>query len=506
MSIMDELNRLTNFTVTQNGDVAFKTTLDANLDLFSKMGSIRSSRFYQCKDKMLNDLRVDFQRAYYENKELSLANLIYLRDILTGLGERDSFRHLLETVVLPLHENKMQEFLDIIEKYGRWDDSLIFLDNDETAPAYANFIRQRLENEPPEAPSLLAKWLPSINTSSSTQVARAKKLAKLMGYSERHYRKTLSALRKQLNIVETNLSKRDYSKINYQHVPARAMNKYKNAFSRADNENYSNYLHELLAGTVQAKSKTLYPHEIIRALTSPNGDTSNEEAIILAEAQWKAIERPSSDVKTIVVRDGSASMIGLPMQIGDALTILFSESLTGEFKDKFITFSSRPQFVDLTGAKTLDDKLSILSKYQDVTNTNIEAVYELILQASLNLPEEELIDRIVIISDMEFDQATVEYSYTRYGYHEEVHDMDSTLELARAKFLESGIKFPEIVFWNVNSNNSSFPASKFDNVKLVSGYSSTIIKDIINNESISPLEHMLKVLSRYDADVQSILN
>lgn len=511
MYIFDEIEKLTNTTVTNKGDGAYKTTLNKNLDLFSKMGAIRSGNNYYENAMNLSHLRIMFREAYAENKHLALANWIYLRDILSGLGERESFRYILKEVILPIYSNKVEEIIAIIEKYGRWDDSLILLDDPRTEKEYASIIRIKLESEDVENPSLLAKWLPSINTSNKIQVARAKKLARLMGYSEKTYRKTLSKLRKNLNIVERNLTKKTYDNINYSHVPARAMKQYKEAFERNDYYRFDSYLNQLASGEVKAKSDTLYPHEILNQLKLTSDwystqFTKDENVIKLAEAQWKAIQRSESDTNTIVVRDGSGSMYGKPLEIADALTILFSESLKGPFKDKFITFSSKPDMVNLTGCETLIDKLSILSKYDDTSNTNIEAVYELILQASLNIPEEERIDRIVIVSDMQFDDAIHDSSSRNFYFSASEEVIHSVFENAKIKFDIAGIKFPEVVFWNVNSYNTGFPASKFDHVKLVGGYSASIMRDIINNESITPNEHMMKVLFKYLFDVNTLVN
>ena len=108
---------------------------------------------------------------------------------------------------------------------------------------------------------------------------------------------------------------------------------------------------------------------------------------------------------TIVVADGSGSMtttVGgtntTALEVANALAIYFAERSSGEFKDKYITFSSRPQFVDMSPGKSLRDKLSIALGHNEVTNTNIEAVFDLILSTAVrnNMSQEDsLVERSV---------------------------------------------------------------------------------------------------------------
>lgn len=67
--------------------------------------------------------------------------------------------------------------------------------------------------------SLLAKWLPSVNTSNKDKVRLGRKLAKAFDMSEKEYRKTLSALRKEIDIIENYLREIDYS-FDYEKQPS----------------------------------------------------------------------------------------------------------------------------------------------------------------------------------------------------------------------------------------------------------------------------------------------
>ena len=86
---------------------------------------------------------------------------------------------------------------------------------------------------------------------------------------------------------------------------------------------------------------------------------------------------------------------------------------------------------------------------------------------------------------MEFD--VVENKYNGY----------TNLEAIKAKYAESGYTMPQLVFWNVCARTNQLPATKFSNgVAMVSGYSNTLIDEIIKGEIINPLTSMLKVLDK----------
>ena len=127
---------------------------------------------------------------------------------------------------------------------------------------------------------------------------------------------------------------------------------------------------------------------------------------------------------TMVVVDGSGSMESrirgskiMAIDVARSLGVFFSERCIGEFKDKVIEFSAKPRYIDLTNCHSLADKYNTLTKYSDCSNTNLEKVFDLLLKTAIdcNLPQSELPQRILIVSDMEFDSAT-----NIYGGHNEV--------------------------------------------------------------------------------------
>ena len=483
MNFMDNLIENNRTTRTTNGDVAYSTTLNANLDFFGGAGSIPVNKKYDSTEFM--NL---FKFAYEEDSETALKNALYYRDIRGGLGRREGFRQIL-TYLAGQNVEDFKRLVVLTAMYGRYDDlTMIAWDLPNEAQAFvvefiSTVFNEDMANLKSGNITLLGKWMPSANT----KVKNTRKLglfwAYRLGLSEREYRKALSQLRAQINIIETKLTKRDYS-FDYSKIPSRAMMKYTQAFIRNDEARYNEFKEQITVNpsVVAKKVAQLYPYEIIRKLKADEK---------MGEALWKAYPQDHFDGNIIVVRDGSGSMYGgygleaKPIEIADSMAIYTAERLKGKFKDRFITFSARPKLVDLSKVSALKDKLEVLWRHMDMENTNMSATMELIYNSSLDLPVEEQLDTILIISDMQFDRGTSNCS-------------ESVMDSWKNKFIEAGLKWPEIVYWNVDQSKITFPTSKYDNVKLVSGFSKAVLEDVMNNETTSAAEYMMKVLSRYN--------
>jgi hypothetical protein len=120
-----------------------------------------------------------------------------------------------------------------------------------------------------------------------------------------------------------------------------------------------------------------------------------------------------------------------------------------------------------------------MCKYNDCTNTDIEAVFMLILQTAVNahMSQSDLPDRILIVSDMEFDCATSYTSKKLYG-------MKSLFDELADRFAQYGYKMPKLVCWNVNSRTNTIPMVKNEaGIIMVSGYSPNIMSMIMSNQT-----------------------
>lgn len=477
MSFMDDLEIETGATLTENGGLALSTTGDKLLNLFAVLGALRS-RPTDVIDKFID--------AYNEDADLATKMAFYGRDVRGGLGERAVGRIMLNVLALKNPAVVSANLKNIVE-FGRWDD-LFVLFGTLCEDDMLSLVRTQLADDVDamlnnENISLLAKWMPSINASSKNTVALANRLAKALDLTSKQYRKTLSALRKYIDVTEVKMSANKWTDIDYKAVPSNAMSNYGNAFARHDYEGFSRYMDAVKSGDVKINAATLYPYNVIEALERSSRD--------VAEAQWRALPNyVEGDNNFLVMADVSGSMMGRPMHTSVGLAIYFAERNHGVFANKFMTFTDIPRIVDVTGN-------TLLEKYRSVTehvgfDTNLEAAFDAILSTAVRTKcqQADLPKALVIISDMEIN-----------AWHG--GSLTFTEEM-RKRFAEAGYEMPKLVYWNVDSRKDTFLASKNDpNAILVSGQSASTFKNLIKGIDLSAYEIMVETLNdpRYDCVV-----
>jgi len=506
-AIGETLNNEMNVSVTENGAVGYRTTGKELLDLNFAVASLRSMSDEEVANR--------FKKAFCEGKILAMKWLFFARDVRQGLGERRLFRVVLADLVKSNPEMVIP-VINLIPEYGRYDDLWCLLDDEKSADVVYQLVDDQLAQDITNAQlskpiSLLAKWLPSVNTSSAKTKAYGKKMCKALRMSEREYRKMLSKLRKYLDVVEVKMSGKNWSEIKYEAVPSRANLIYNNAFLRNDEERRRDYLDKLEKGETKINASTLFPHDIVHKYTNGNSYfRKSKDATI--EALWKALpDTVNGCSNTIVVADGSGSMTTRvdphssvsALDVANALAIYFAERSSGQFKDKYITFSERPKIVDFSNCDSLHAKIQTALAHDEVANTNIEAVFDLILTSAVNnhMSQEDLPANILIISDMEFDSCAcgslVELDSFIYGRNRYRHSkVDQRLfDLISQKYANAGYKMPRLIFWNVASRTGTIPVKENDlGVALVSGFSTNIAKMVMSGKT-DPFECLLETLN-----------
>lgn len=493
-------------TITTNGAVAYKHIGSSLTDLNFAISTFR--------EKLRNGENIWslFEKALKETPVYTLKWLLYLRDIREGIGEREAFRNLLYNLIINTNvDKKLIESFNIPE-YGRYDDliDLYFRlcktkqkQKSSRIEDIKNFILQNIKlqitedikniNKPESQISLLAKWLPSENASSKETRYRAKILSKKLKFNPKQYRKKLSVLRKRLDIVEKNMSSRKWSNIKYEAVPSKANLLYKEAFLRHDYERRSRYLDDLNNNRAKINSSVAFPHEIIAKYKNDNYHVLRFDATY--EAMWRSLNKPENFKETLVVRDGSGSMCtnlcgskGTILDVADALSIYCSENNKGYFKNKFITFSSNSEIVDMSNCLNLAEKINLLESYDDCSNTNVKSVFDLILNTALkeNLKQKDLPKNVLIISDMEFDSCMIAYG----------KNTDSLFDEIRKEYNHYGYELPKMIFWNLNQYRSDIiPMQENSNgLILLSGYSTSLMKIVCSTE-IDPFKALLNILN-----------
>ncbi|MBR6323003.1 MAG: DUF2828 family protein, partial [Lachnospiraceae bacterium] len=462
--------------------VTYRSTGSECLDLFSTIGALRSAPDEEVVTRFL--------RAYADDRDLAMKILFFARDIRGGLGERKVFRTILRYLAFT-HPESVRKNAELIGEYGRFDDLAVLLGTPCEAEA-VRVIRAQLDRdlvayEAGEEVSLLAKWLPSANASSDETVRRAKRIAKRLGYSEAEYRRILSKLRARIRIIENSLREYDYT-FEYEKQPSKALFKYRKAFLRNDGERYQEFLEKAEKESSKLHTGTLAPYDIVAPLVSWDRNTSLSEAEKRSiDVTWKAQEDFTGGENALVVVDGSGSMYcsnnPMPAAVAQSLGIYFAERNKGAFRNHFITFSANPRLVEIKG-RDIAEKLQYTMSFNEVSNTNLEKVFELILRTAMknHIPQEELPSKLYIISDMEFDSACDGADLTNF-------------ETAKRRFEAAGYRLPEVVFWNVESRNRQQPVRQNEQgAALVSGCSPQIF-DMLKGNILDPQSFMMKVLS-----------
>lgn len=502
--VKDTLNKDYNKSVTENGAVGYRTTGKKLLDLNFQVSSLRNQNEQEIKNK--------FTDIFYEDKLLAIKWLFYAGDVREGLGERRLFRIGMKYLV-ENHPELAKAVLELVPFYSRWDNLFCLLDSGLCDNIIQIVRRQLTEDQQHmkegKAVSLLAKWLPSANASSKETKRLAHIIIHKLDISEKEYRKMLSELRAYLKVVEVSMSKKEWSQINYAAVPSRANLIYNAAFLRNDEERRRSYLESLKKGETKIHASVLFPHDIVHNYVEREGwHFKLKELDDTLEELWKALPNYVADSEnTICVADGSGSMCSTVggtqitcLDVANALAIYFAERSTGEFQNTYITFSAHPQIVDFRNAVTLREKLEIAKRYNEVANTNIEAVFDLILKTAVrqHMKQEELPKNILILSDMEFDACV--YCGTQRGLSKEL------FQVFAKRYQKEGYQLPRLVFWNICSRTGTIPLKENDlGVALVSGFSPTIVKMVLSNAT-DPMETLLEQLraERYYAVEQAV--
>lgn len=442
---------------TENNAVTYNKSGSNLLDFYGQAGSMRGNPTQALKL---------FKLAFAEDRLLAIRTLFYLRDIRGGQGERDLFRICLEWLGTDYPE-VFEKIIEFVSEYGRWDD--LFFDNDKCF----DLIKSTLKSDSiSETPSLLAKWMPTINASSLITRAKARFFAEKLELPEKKYRKLIRDIRKKIATVEEKMSAQKWDKINYSQVPSQASRIYKDAFLKHDESRYSEFIEKAEKGEVKINAGTLYPYQIYDSVNSSYSKT--------LEALWNQLPDYTQGKNALVVADTSGSMTGRPMSVSVSLALYFAERNQGQFKDYFISFSERPKLHKVVG-KTLRERMGSI-ELGDVANTDIQAVFNLILDTAMknNTPESEMPSTIYIISDMEFDSCC---------------DNHTNFEVIKAKYEQAGYKLPNIVFWQVDSRSGENLPVRYDenNTAIVSGFSPVIFK--IATEGKTPEEVMLDTIN-----------
>jgi len=346
-----------------------------------------------------------------------IISAIQCRDIRNnGKGRRDQSRAMFLELITIFPET-MLKILPELKEYGSWKDYNLLLERFANGQKYndislekfvdaiynlyieqlkadrASYDEWQIQNEKGETTerckiSLAAKWLPKENRSLDRSTKCAKEIAKRM-YPDLFKYDFKSALKKvrifyaplQDAIITTEKLEcaNRFDEIRFQFVPGKCLFKKKKAYLYEKKkgkdlrgsdpkriqcrENLMNHLVKSVNGKATIHGKTVFIHELCNQVyTNWNNLTEGDKLVI--EAQWLdhvnhfrklMIEKGLAIDKGIVLADFSGSMLGDPMNGAMAIAILASTLSEGPFKDKFMSFESKPNWISLSYPNSKED-------------------------------------------------------------------------------------------------------------------------------------------------------
>ena len=449
-------------SLTANGAVTHSTSLNSCLDMFFMAGATR-----RWDEKSIVQM---FLKAHAENRNLAYQILFWARDCRGGAGEKRFFRVVSKFLAeQPMHYSVRDEWealAHIVPEFGSWKDLFVIESPDINR---LDFLMHQLEES--EHANLLAKWFPRKGPWFTA-------MHKYKGMSPKEFRKYLVA---KTNVVETQMCKKLWSSIDYSKVPSVAMNRYRNAFHKNDEGRFIAFNQDVLDGKTTVNASTLHPHELLQAM-------NQGQDVVAVEAQWSSLPdyMEGSTERILPMCDVSGSMYGLPMDVSVALGLYISERNKSIFKDAVLTFSSEPKMHYIQG-DNLAERAVHLHGADWGMSTNLQAAFKLILDSAVRegLSESDMPTKLLIISDMEFNHCC----------------SDTNFDAIKDQYINAGYVLPEVIFWNVNGRTGNVPVQgEEEGVGLVSGFSPSILKAILQGKVETPLELMLRAVDndRYE--------
>lgn len=500
MDFLNDLRKENNYTVGHNGETALKSSLSNVLDLYNSFGDARWKP--EAIEQKLND-------ALKEDFYLTCRVVMYGRDVRGGAGDRDLlqiFLNHLEDINyfsdgdLTLFK-RIGSLVDCIVEFGSFKDIVKFLGRDMYMSSMEVSIITRLkeilngdlkaveENRLYDV-SLLAKYMPTESSKNTVNKIAYKKLLVLFD-SRKEYRKTVTHLRKQLDLVESKLTEKRYEDIDYSKVPSLANLKYYDSFMRNDGKRYLEYIENVKKGKEKINTGTLEPYQIVEKVFDYYGGSVQD----LTDDQIKSLDVMWNDMKVehdfdvMPIVDTSGSMFGLPIHVALSIGLLIAEGNRGRFKDHFITFSESPSIESIEG-DNIYDKVNNMAMAEWGMSTNLESVFDLILKTATRrrYKQSDMPKSLLIISDMNFNQATMGRVNDTF-YHK-----------MKEKYEKKGYNLPTVIFWYVNSDTATVEKDEMGTIT-VSGFSKSIFQNILKLnldeiEQYTPEKAMLETISQ----------
>jgi len=470
--------RVVKYIYGHNQDVLHESSGNALLDFFSKAGSLRSNKdatSYYGSETTALEL---FKKSWDENSTKAMKLLFWLRDRSNGAGNRSGFRDCIRWLA-ENHSKWVKANLSLIPFYGRWDDltALHMTDVGESASElWANAIKD--EKHPSHI--LACKWAKKHFVS----------LQEALDTDEAGLRKLLSSRAK--HIVESKMCSGKWNEVDYKTIPSVAMSRYTNAFVKKDPVGWAKYKKSLEKAEDVSElihADVLFPYNCL--VTARNGDRA------IADAQFQALPNfmEKSKYRIMSICDFSGSMDGAEVSKGitnldvcRSLGMYCSDRLGKDnpFYRKFLEFSDDYELIDWSHKKFSN---AVNCGNGNVASTNIEkALNGLLSMAKMfKVSKNHMPNVLLILSDMQFDQGTQNCEKT-------------VVDACMGNWKKEGYDVPNIIYWNLAGYVGSPSKNKAD-VALVSGFSPSVLRSVLDGEDFSPMAIMNRTIEKYKIKV-----
>ena len=328
-------------------------------------------------------------------------------------------------------------------------------------------------------------------------------------------KKMYTPLNKYLKTVQINQCGKDWSSINFNDVTSCTMRKQTKAFLNITKKNVQKSSEDdriqcakNFKSHIEAAKSDSVNHKVrgqrcgVGELTrdAMNYNCSNTE-IDRINLQWEDNRKNNLGLGNIIpCCDTSGSMECdnmTPLVNAIGLSIRASEVVDDAFKNRILTFSNEPRWIQLNDSQSFVDKVKTVRSSSDWgMNTNIKAMFDLIINIIIEneIPPSKVENlTLAIFSDMQIDSAVkIDYNSNIINFKDY---MNSLYDDIRQQFYQAGMKSifktpyspPHIVFWNLRLTNGFPVLSTEKNVSMLSGYSSQLL-NIFCNKGIDAIK------------------
>jgi len=238
--------------------------------------------------------------------------------------------------------------------------------------------------------------------------------------------------------------------------------------------NFVKYLNEKKEKGETIKGKRCSIYDFVKDALKYRAVEDNQLIKDTINSQWENNSKQNFNLNNMIALvDTSGSMETdncLPLYNAIGLGIRISEKTSTAFKNRVLTFSAEPTWVNLDNCENFCDKVSTVRNAEWGMNTNIYKAFRLILAAiadSKMQPEEVENLTLAILSDMQIDSS-----------QESGYDSNTLYKNIKKMFQEKGIELwgrpfnpPNILFWNLRKTDGFPTQATEDNVTMLSGYS-----------------------------------